>query len=244
MLSDKKVVITGASSGIGRQISIACNAMNASTLLIGRNIAELEITRDECCYPEKVSVAVLDLTGDYEIASVIEGLGAEYINGIVHCAGVSLTLPFKQQSNISFEKTFGINLIGGVTLITSLSDSLAPFASVVLISTVMSLAGQKAKLSYCSSKGAVDAAMRCLALDFAPREIRVNAVLPGVVETPLARTLFDKLAQDSIDEIIAKHPLGIGKMCDVSDVVIFLLSYLSRSISGQSILVDGGYLAQ
>lgn len=244
MLSDKQIVITGASSGIGRQISITCNALNASTLLFGRNKAELEITRDACCYPEKVSIAVLDLTGDYEIASVIEGMGAEYINGIVHCAGVSYTLPIKQHSSISFEKTFGINLIGGVTLITRLSDSLAPLASIVLVSSVMSMAGQKAKHSYCASKGAVDAAVRSMSLELASRRIRVNAVLPSVVETPLAAKLFTKIDKSSTDEIIAKHPLGLGKMSDVSDAVTFLLSNLSRSITGQSIVVDGGYLAQ
>lgn len=244
MFSNKNIIITGASSGIGRQISIACNALNASTLILGRNLAELELTRNQCCCPDKVAIATIDLSGDNRIDAVIEEFGIKDLSGIVHCAGVSYTLPIKQHSNIYFERTLGINLTGFVKFITDLSDILVPFSSVVLLSSVMSMAGQKAKHSYCASKGAVDAAVRCMSLELASRRIRVNAVLPGVVETPLAAKLFTKIDKSSTDEIISKHPLGLGKMSDVSDAVTFLLSDLSRSITGQSIVVDGGYLAQ
>lgn len=244
MFSNKNIIITGASSGIGRQVGIACNALNANILMIGRNPEELEITRNQCCCPDKVAIALMDLSGDCEIGAVIEEFGINEINGIVHCAGVSHTLPLKQQSSIIIEKTLGINLIGGLKLVSDLSDALVSFSSVVFLSSVMSMAGQKAKLSYCSSKGAIDAAVRCMALELAPRRIRVNAILPGVVETPLTSALFKKLPTDSIDEINAKHPLGMGKMSDVTDIVTFLLSDLSLNVTGQSIVVDGGYLAQ
>jgi NAD(P)-dependent dehydrogenase (short-subunit alcohol dehydrogenase family) len=245
MLSNRNIVITGASSGIGRQTAILCSALNAAIVVIGRNLSGLEETKKHCRHPEKVKIVQLDLSHYSQVDDeIIMKLNYEEVNGFVHCAGLSSTLPLKLHHSNIFEDTFSVNLIGGIKLIIDLGSYLIPNSSVVFMSSVMSASGQKAKHSYCASKGAVDAAMRCLALDMASRSIRVNAVLPSVIETPLANTLFMKMAQESIYEILEKHPLGLGKLSDVAHMVAFLLSDFSSNISGQSILVDGGYLAQ
>lgn len=244
MLSNKRLLITGASSGIGKQICITCNQLNAETLIIGRNLHALEDTKNCCLNPQKVYIQFADLQDNSQFNEIRDTLHQNGLNGIVHSAGVSHTLPLKLHTYKHFENTFSINLIGGLKLISILEDALLPSSSIVFISSVMGIAGQAAKHSYCASKGAVDAAIRSLALEFAPKQIRVNSILPGVIKSPLANLLFSKLPQDVMSEIASKHPLGLGLTSDVANIAIFLLSDLSAHITGQNIVVDGGYTAQ
>jgi NAD(P)-dependent dehydrogenase (short-subunit alcohol dehydrogenase family) len=117
-------------------------------------------------------------------------------------------------------------------------------ASVIFFSSVMGILGQQGKIGYCSSKSAILGLTKSSALELAKRKIRVNAVLPGVVNTPITQKLFSQLEQINIDSIIAMHPLGIGEVEDIVPVVEFLLSDGSRWLTGQNIIIDGGYSIQ
>ena len=129
-------------------------------------------------------------------------------------------------------------------LIALLTDRFNNGSSIVFISSVMGEVGQSAKLSYCASKGAISSFTRSLALEYNPRKIRVNSILPGVVKTPLFETLMDKLPYESLENIYAQHPLGLGEPADIAHLVLFLLSDMSKYINGSLIAVDGGYLAR
>jgi NAD(P)-dependent dehydrogenase (short-subunit alcohol dehydrogenase family) len=115
-------------------------------------------------------------------------------------------------------------------------------SSFVFISSVMGILGQKGKVGYCCSKGAVITGCKAMALELAPKNIRVNCVLPGVVKTEMTEKLFKIIPQESKDNIIAMHPLGLGTPDDIANACVFLLSDASRWVTGANLLVDGGYV--
>jgi NAD(P)-dependent dehydrogenase (short-subunit alcohol dehydrogenase family) len=165
------------------------------------------------------------------------------IHGLVHSAGISIICPLRTHDVRFVIESLQVNLISAMELIRKLECNFYRDSSVVIVSSVMSVVGQAAKLSYCSSKGAIDAAVRSLAIELAPKMIRVNSVLPGVVDTPLSRLLFTKLPETNKNDLLIKHPLGLGNPIDVSAAVCFLLSADSTHITGSNITIDGGYTA-
>ena len=241
----KTYLITGSSSGIGKQIAQFCNSCGANVLLVGRDREKLESVKACMSDIAHCNTYVCDLTDTVSLSNLTNCINSMYkLDGIIHSAGISITTQFKQVEIRSIEKTFSTNIISFGILLSGLRQSINHNGSIVVISSVMSLAGQKAKLSYCSSKGALDAYIRSAALELSKDKIRINSVLPGVVETPLQAKLFSKLPEESTRNIINSHPLGLGQMDDIVNVVAFLLSDRSKFITGQQIIADGGYLAQ
>jgi len=116
--------------------------------------------------------------------------------------------------------------------------------SIVWLGSVMGSLGQKGKIAYTSSKAAVEGLVKSLALELAGKNIRVNCVAPGIVETPLTSELFSKISEDSIKSIEAMHPLGFGKPEDIANLICFLLSDQSKWITGTTHYIDGGYHIQ
>jgi NAD(P)-dependent dehydrogenase (short-subunit alcohol dehydrogenase family) len=145
-----------------------------------------------------------------------------------------------------YENMFAVNVIAGFELakIISMKKYLNESeASFVFIASVMGLLGQPGKVGYCSSKGALLSGTKAMALELAAKNVRVNCVLPGVVETPMTKKMLEKLPEDAMQSIKNMHPLGLGKPEDIANVATFLLSDASRWITGTSLIVDGGYSA-
>jgi len=117
-------------------------------------------------------------------------------------------------------------------------------ASIIFIASIMSILGQPAKVAYCSSKGALISGVRAMALELANKKIRVNAISPGVVRTPLIDDMFKSIPEESQKSILDMHPLGIGMPEDVANACGFLLSENARWITGTNLVVDGGYSAK
>jgi NAD(P)-dependent dehydrogenase (short-subunit alcohol dehydrogenase family) len=117
-------------------------------------------------------------------------------------------------------------------------------ASFVFISSVMGILGQSGKVAYSSSKGALISGAKAMALELAKKKIRVNCILPGVVETEMSNEMFQKLSEESKKSILEMHPLGLGKPEDIANACAFLLSDASGWITGTNLLVDGGYSAK
>ena len=117
-------------------------------------------------------------------------------------------------------------------------------ASLVAVSSVMGTVGQPAASVYSASKGALNLAVKSLALEFARQKIRVNSVAPGLVETSMAAEVKEKISGEDYQRIEELHPLGIGKTEDVASAIAFLLSDMSKWITGTTLIVDGGYTSQ
>lgn len=244
MLTGKNILITGISSGIGRSITDLCIAENANVWGIGRNKDRIEEVKKSCLYPDHLQTISYDLSGDnYDNDYLLAFLPIK-CDGFVHSAGISITKPLQYQTAEILLETFSVNIICAMKLIALLTNRFNYDASIVFISSVMGVVGQSAKLSYCASKGAISSFTRSLALEYAPRKIRVNSILPGVVKTPLFEKLMNKLPSESLETIYSQHPLGLGEPADIANLALFLLSDMSKYINGSLIAVDGGYLSK
>ena len=248
-IKDRLIVITGASSGIGRQCSIACSNAGATVAIFGRDISRLNETLSMMKEPEKHFVGTTDLI-DYKkneemIEEVVKQKGK--ISGVVNCAGISTTLPLNSISAEKMEQFFKVNVIGAINLSkhaikqVHFSDD---GGSLVFISSVMGVVGENGKTLYSMTKGALISAVRSMSIELAHRKIRVNSVSPGVVETPMSKNAIYSRNEESLEKLRNMHPLGFGKPEDVANACVFLLSDASRWITGTNLIVDGGYLAK
>lgn len=193
-LEDKVIVITGASSGIGRHTAISCSLQGASVILIGRNPERLQETYTCLSEGKRHGSYVLDLTDDACMSDVVQQINTDFgrIDGIVHCAGISGTLPLKLADTAEMERYFSNNAIGAVNLTRELCK-VGRFSkdggSVVFLSSVAALTGDPGKSLYAMSKGALLSGCRALAAEYARRKIRFNCISPGVIITPINENL-------------------------------------------------------
>jgi NAD(P)-dependent dehydrogenase (short-subunit alcohol dehydrogenase family) len=246
-LEGKSIIITGASSGIGRQCAITASQIGATVALIGRDAQRLNETYSLMEPGNHLKVS-FDITNyeliDTMIASIVNKIGK--INGFIHSAGIEIIKPILAMKAEDYEKLFAINVISGfeIAKIISHKKNLSPQgASFIYLSSVMGILGETGRVAYCASKGALIAAVKAMALELIPKNVRVNCLLPGIVETPMVKNLLDSLLDESKQAIIDKHPLGLGKPEDIAYWCAFLLSDLSRWVTGSSLVIDGGYSA-
>lgn len=247
-LLNKNIVITGASSGIGRQCAISCSEMGARIILLGRDQNRLEETYSHLHGDDHlmISVDLLDYaTVEKSVPEIIAKTGKTH--GIINCAGISTTLPFAYCKPDKLEHFFKTNVVGGINLsrlICKKENFSNDGGSIVFLSSVMGSAGEIGKSMYSITKGALDAGVRSLSLELSTKKIRVNAISPGVVVTPLSQNAVYSRDEESMTKITSMHPLGLGKVEDIANACIFLLSDASRWITGTNLIVDGGYLAK
>jgi len=244
-LRDSNIVITGASSGIGRQCAISCSQMGANVILISRNKERLKDTYNQL-EKRKHLFYSQDITKYEEVESIIKDAVSKMgkISGFIHSAGIGMSLPFKMLKPKYYYKVLSINTIAGLELARILSKkkyNMCKGSSFIFISSVMGLLGDISNVAYCCSKGALLSASKAIALELASKNIRVNCILPGIVKTKMADILFERISKESVDELENRHPLGFGTPEDVANACIFLLSDDSKWITGTNLIVDGGY---
>lgn len=246
-LQNKLILITGASSGIGRSCSVECSRRGADLILIGRNHDELMKTASLLDPKSKVEVVTEDITQTDNLETMIAGnvLILGKISGFIHCAGIEKTLPLKKHSSALYRDIFEINVIAGfeIAKILSLKKYKDETASFVFIASVAGMVGEPGKAAYSASKGAVISGARSLAMELCRSNIRVNSISPAMINTPILEKMFEDIGEDASLEITRKHPLGIGNPEDVAYACVFLLSDASKWITGTNIVVDGGYSA-
>ena len=240
----KKYLITGATSGIGLAICSKIISNGDIVYAIGRDGNKVEKLK-ELYDSDSFNFISFDLSNTKLIETVFDrfNINEGKLDGFVHCAGIEETMPLKLYSPDKILNIFEINVFSAIELLRIFSKKkyCNDQASVLLFSSVMGVLGQAGKVGYCSTKSAILGLTKSSALEFAKRKIRVNALLPGVVNTPMTEKLFTLMDQSQVDNIINMHPLGIGEVEDIVPIVEFLLSDGSRWITGQSIIVDGGY---
>lgn len=244
-LVGKTVIVTGASSGIGRQCSIDCSRMGARIVLIGRNENRLAETLSLMDGDGHICT-VIDLTDFNQIKNKIEDIFNLIgpVDGLVNCAGISTTLPLKLMECQRMDHLFHTNVYTAIELtryVCRLGNIKKDGASIIFISSIMGVVGEKGKSLYSMTKGALISAARSLACEFANRNIRFNTISPGAILTPINKDLPHMKNPEARANLEAMHLLGLGKTSDVSNACIFLLSDASRWITGQNLVVDGGY---
>lgn len=234
-LDNKNILITGAASGIGKATAILCSQLGAHVILVDRSEPDLKEIQ-ECEYH------MLDLTEldkiEFLVDNIVKTNGC--IDGLVHCAGISSRKPLNVLKKDGFSKIMDVNFYSFVELVKQFSKKgrMHDASSIIVMSSVSSIKGYKAKTEYCVSKAAVDAFVRCAALELANRKIRVNSIMPAEVLTPLAAKSHALNVALGVQEVNA--PLGPTEPYEVANLIAFLLSDATKTITGTSILIDGG----
>lgn len=236
-LAGKRILVTGASSGIGRQTAIACADMGAQLLITGRNAERLAETL-ATLHGEGHQSFATDLTRAEDLAAL--ATHAAPLHGVVHAAGISKLVPLRMLKQAHLEEMFAHNTFAPLLLTKELlaKRKIQAGGSIVFISAVASHVGPLASSAYSSSKGALLGAMRSLGLEVIKQGIRVNCIAPGYVRTPM----LDGLATGGLntDDYASLAPLGMGEPQDVAHAVIYYLADASRWVTRNYFIVDGG----
>jgi len=244
ILRNKRILITGASSGIGRSCAVLCSLLGAKIIACGRDLDRLAQTIGSLSGDGHVSLA-FELTNEEEIENKLATLrGTEPISGFVHCAGLERTNPLKTICMEDFTEMFKINVASAVViskLIAKPGMYDKKSMSIVLISSVSGVVGEKGKIEYSGSKSALLGMTKSLALDLASKGIRVNNICPAMVKSEMLERMFQNLPDESVDKIKNMHLLGIPEAEDIANMAVYLISDLSSHITGTSITIDSGY---
>jgi len=239
-LQGKTILVTGASSGIGKCTAIECSKLGAKLILTGRNEERLKETLS-LLTGDGHGIIVADFNNDGDIEML--ATQCPQIDGLVSNAGISSTKPVAFYTNKELAKVFGTNTFAPMLLNRWLlkKKKINNNASVVFTSSIAASIANLGNGIYGSAKAALTAYMRYFALELAPKGIRANCVLPGMVETNLIHG--GSITEEDLQNDMKKYPLGrYGKPEEIAWAIIYLLSDASSWTTGTSVVVDGGML--
>ena len=236
-LEGKHILVTGASSGMGREFARMIAEQGGQVTLLARNEERLQQTL-ESLTGEKHQTCVCDLTDENQLKEAVANMRP--LDGIVLCAGINEFVPVKFVKQEKIERMFQTNYFSQLILVQMLLKKklVNKGASIVFISSVSSVMGVQGTLLYASSKGAINSAVKVLASELASQKIRVNAILPGIVKTEMLSGT--NISEEQFTEQEKLYPLGLGTPEDVGHAVLFHLSDASRWLTGQCMVIDGG----
>ena len=245
-MAGRTVLVTGASSGLGRAAAEMIAGCGGRIIGVGRDEARLGAAIDALA-GQGHQARVCDLS-DADAAAALVGEASKDaggLHGLFHSAGEGLILPTRLTKPANIQAVFGAAVNGAFGLVRGAARQgvMAPGASLVLMSSVAAHRGRAGMAAYSAAKAAIEGAVRALAVELAPREIRVNALAAGGVQTEMNERITANLAEGGADAYAAAHPLGMGRPEDVAAAVLFLLSPAARWITGTAMVVDGGYSA-
>ncbi len=244
-LEGKTILVTGASSGIGRGIAIECSKMGARVVVTGRNVAQLNETYQALIGKEHIQI-IADLSNSDDLTRLIEQ--SPQLDGCVNNAGIPklMTVKFIQRESLS--EIMGINTLAPILLTSSLvkKKKLKKGASIVFISSISGVSiSTLGESIYSASKGAIHGFVKGAAIDLASQKIRVNSINPGLIQTNILKLAGEMFSEDQINDKLKQYPLKrIGQPEDVAYGVIYFLSDASSWVTGASIVIDGGFTLQ
>lgn len=237
-LDGKTILVTGASSGIGRATAIACALQGGRLIITGRNEERLHQTLNQLS-SEGHTAVICDLNREADIETLVDSI--DKLDGIVYCAGTQQTCITKMLNKELLQKLLDTNYLSTVLLNAALLNKkkINQGASIVIVSSAAaSHVSEIGNAAYSASKGALSAFGRVLATELAFRKVRVNMVAPAMVKTAIMQK-FD-VTEEEFQENEKQYPLGYGEPEDVANAIVFLLSDAARWITGTEILLDGG----
>lgn len=241
---NKTIIITGASSGIGKETAYLLSRQGAKLILIARN-------------EEKLNDVCLNLTGfdhvyyKYDLKEIdgIESLIKKIvatngkIDGFVHSAGISELRPL-QMSNYNFiHNMMLVNFYSFIEFVRCLTKKgcYNENMSIVVMSSIAAIKGFKGQIVYSATKSALNGAVRSISKEIAEKKIRINSINAGFVKTDMYENYLHKTGKSENDERFANYILGLANPLDIANSIAFLLSYESRIITGTNMVVDSGY---
>lgn len=237
-LEGKTILVTGASSGIGRGIAIVCSKMGAVVVINGRNEEKLNETRS-LMEGDDNTIMKGDLTDSSTIMALVGNLPK--LDGIVHCAGIGTRVLCKNIMEADIDQAMGTNFKAPVMLQTEIlkQKKINKGASIVFIASISNDSPSTGNALYAASKGALISYSNCLQLELAPRKIRVNCISPAMVWTDLI--FKGGLTEEELHEDEQKYPLKrYGSPEDIANLAVYLLSDASSWMTGSNVKITGG----
>lgn len=237
-LNDKRILVTGASSGIGRGVAIACSRMGASVMATGRNVRRLEETVAEMAGEDNLYIKA-DLSDEESLAEMVGQL--PMLDGVVHCAGIGQRVLCRMLQSRDIDEVMDINFKGPVLLQAEIlrRKKINRGASVIFLASLAADSPSVGNAVYSASKSALISYSKCLSVELAPREIRVNCISPAMVWTDLI--LQGGVDVETLKEDEKRYPLKrYGTPDDIANLAIYLLSDASSWMTGTNVQITGG----
>ena len=243
-LTGKKILVTGATGGMGLETAVLLSKLGANVIICGRNPDKLQKVYDMLEGTENAKY-VLDLNDVGSIENLVKTMVNECgkFHGFAHCAGIAPMRPLKMTKRENMIEVMDANLFSFIEIVRCITKKgyFADEGSIVAISSTASIQGKQSKVAYSASKAALDGAIRCLVCDLKKKKIRVNSVTPCWVNTRMYKGYIDRYPDTfEVQEIKEKQYMGVTEPVEVANIIAFLLSDAAKTITGTSILIDGG----
>jgi NAD(P)-dependent dehydrogenase (short-subunit alcohol dehydrogenase family) len=241
-MKDKVVIITGASSGIGRAAALLFAKKGSKVVAVGRNEKELNALRDEV----EIKVQLADVRENTQVEKLVNDTIDSFgqIDVLVNAAGILLNGTIEDTKLEDWDKMMNVNLRSVFFLMQKCVPHLEKTkGNIVNVSSVAGIRAFPNVLAYCVSKAAIDQLTRCSALELAPKKIRVNAVNPGVVVTNLHKRggMDDEKYKEFLENSKRTHPIGrVGEASEIAELIYYLASKKAAWITGATYSIDGG----
>ena len=242
-MDNNTILVTGAYGGLGRAIVRKLLNKGYSVAAIGKDKEKLY---DQFGNLQNCSYFCSDLLSD----NAIEGLINEVIDkkgplrGIVHCAGYSKVMPLYLNKWEEVEKLFSIHVFAAISLCKQIArkGNAVENCSIVLISSISAHEGASGNSAYSAAKGALEGFLPSAASEFADKNIRINVIIPGDINTSMRQKFISKISEEDIKKRENSYPFGIGEPDDIANLAAFIISDESRWITGQTLIADGGHM--
>lgn len=240
----KRILVAGATSGIGRATAIRLSEQGAQVCLLGRDTAKLsEVLRELADNHHRCFT--VDFSDACDFKHIYDDVVSDghKIDGIVYTAGIAKILPITLLKRTSMDESMSVNLYSFIEMVGMLSKKkYHTKASVVGVSSISVEYPQKCQSAYVATKSAMNTMVSAMALELADKGIRINTVMPSSTNTKMLQEAFDGMSEKSREHSLSRQILGLEQPEDVADIILFLLSDASRMITGRAIYADAGYL--
>lgn len=246
-LAKRTILVTGASSGLGRATAGALAQCGAKVILTGRDPVKLEEARARLAGEGHAAVAAAFADAD-QVADLVKSIATDHgpLDGIFHSAGAYMAMPARMTKQRHVDAMFAASVWGafGIARAAAQKNVLRDGAGVVFMSSVAAERGHVGTTAYAGAKATILGIVPVLAIELAPRRIRANAIVAATIETEMHLNTIANLPDELVQDGLSRHLLGFGDPRDIAHAVIYLMSDAGRWITGTALTVDGGYMAK